>query len=379
LRRVPWTLALCLSTACAFGLGLGISHHFASRSGGATGRQSALAEVRLELDRHYYRPLNERVLGLPTVPLIVAALQDQYTAYLDPGQYSLLRRQTASSYPGIGVTVLPGRGGLVVAQAAPGPARRAGLRPGDLIVTANNESLAPLAFEAAVARILGREGTVVRLRVIRGQRELDFRVVRRRIAISSVTSAMVIDGSRHIGYIRLAAFRTGSADAVRRAVLKLQRGGATGFVLDLRANPGGLLDQAVDVSAVFLARGVVATIDGAHVRKRAFTVSGGPATQRPLVVLVDRFSASSAEVTAAALRDNDRALIVGDRTFGKTLVQSIEPLSNGAALKLTTARYLTPSGRDISRRGIEPDVVARDDPATHVDEALATALRVLPA
>jgi carboxyl-terminal processing protease len=160
---------------------------------------------------------------------------------------------------------------------------------------------------------------------------------------------------------------------LERALRKLERQNAAGIVLDLRGNPGGVFDQAVGVSSLFLDRGVIVTLVGVHSGRHVYTAKGG-ATRLPLVVLVDRKSASAAEIVAAALQDNRRAVIVGENTFGKALVQSIRPLGNGAALRLTTAHYVTPSGADISLRGVAPDLHAVDDPKTPLDEALQAAL-----
>lgn len=148
-------------------------------------------------------------------------------------------------------------------------------------------------------------------------------------------------------------------------------------MLDLRENPGGLLDQAVAVSSLFLRPGVVVSLSGAHNPSRVYRTFAVARTGRPLVVLVDRYSASSSEIVAAAMRDHHRATIVGERTYGKALVQSLDPLDNGAALELTIARYYTPAGDDISTVGIRPDIHAVDRPGTSQDEALAAALRVL--
>jgi carboxyl-terminal processing protease len=177
--------------------------------------------------------------------------------------------------------------------------------------------------------------------------------------------------------VRLSAFRSGAAMVLSRELRRLQRLGAQGFVLDLRQNPGGLLDQAVAVASLFVEHGIVVSLVSRHEPRAVFRAAGAVATRLPVVVLVDRFSASSSEIVAAALRDHHRATVVGERTFGKALVQSIDPLGGGAALELTIARYFTPSGRDISNVGIAPQIRARDNPRTATDEALATALRVL--
>jgi len=177
--------------------------------------------------------------------------------------------------------------------------------------------------------------------------------------------------------VRLSAFRSGAAMVLSLELRRLQRLGAQGFVLDLRQNPGGLLDQAVAVASLFVEHGIVVSLVSRHEPRAVFRAAGAVATRLPVVVLVDRFSASSSEIVAAALRDHHRATVVGERTFGKALVQSIDPLGGGAALELTIARYFTPSGRDISNVGIAPQIRARDNPRTTTDEALATALRVL--
>jgi carboxyl-terminal processing protease len=179
------------------------------------------------------------------------------------------------------------------------------------------------------------------------------------------------------GVVHLSAFRVGAAVVLGRELRALDRLGAQGFVLDLRQNPGGLLDQAVAVSSLFLDRGVVVSLTGEHQPREVFRAIGGTVTHKPLVVLVDRYSASSAEIVAAALRDHHRAVLVGERTFGKALVQSIEPLQDGAALELTIARYTTPAGTNISGVGVKPQIYAVDDPRTRQDEALVAALRVL--
>jgi carboxyl-terminal processing protease len=179
------------------------------------------------------------------------------------------------------------------------------------------------------------------------------------------------------GEIRLSAFRAGASQVVAREVRLLGRQGAQGFVLDLRHNPGGLLTQAVAVSSLFLDRGVVVTLAGAHYDRTVFRAAGHALTRLPLVVLVDRSSASSAEIVAAALSEHARATLVGERTYGKGVVQWLDPLGNGAALMLTVARYYTPLGHDLSRVGIAPRVHAVDDPDTGKDEALEAALRVL--
>ncbi len=181
-----------------------------------------------------------------------------------------------------------------------------------------------------------------------------------------------------IGHIRVLAFRTSAVEAIESRAETLLDQGARGFVLDLRGNPGGLFSQAVGTVSLFLADGVVCVTEGAHQDRRTTEVTGrAPLADVPLVVLVNGGSASAAEVVAAALDENERATIVGERTFGKTSVQSLRELTNGSALKLTTAVFLTPDGRDLTLTGVRPDVKAADAPATRRDEALLRAAAVL--
>jgi carboxyl-terminal processing protease len=338
---------------------------------------AVVEQVRAALAAEYYRPVPASVLHLGSVPEIISALGDPYTAYLAPPDYQLFRQQTESHYSGIGASVLPSPRGLVVVSLRPGPAVTAGLHAGDMIVRIDGVSSARLGMAGAKARILGPRGTRVRLEVLRGRTRFFVDLTRGLVPAPNVDATLLSYGGRRWGDLRLGAFRAGSGAALRNEIRALVHRGAGGFVLDLRGNPGGLLDQAVAVSSLFLDKGVVVSIAGAHSPREVYRASGHVATRLPLVVLVDRYSASSSEIVAAALDDNQRATLVGERTFGKALVQSLDPLDNGAALEITIARYTTPSGRNISGIGVVPRIHAVDDPRTSRDEALETALDVL--
>jgi carboxyl-terminal processing protease len=217
-------------------------------------------------------------------------------------------------------------------------------------------STAALSFHEALGRILGRPGSKVTLRVLRDGRVLQFEVVRRAFSLHPVHARLV----GRIGMLRIEAFSSGTAAASAAAVKRLTRQGARAIVLDLRGNPGGLLDQAVRVVSLFLRPGAsVVSLAGAHRPLRILYARGGSASTIPLAVLVDGSSASASEVVAGALKDHGRATIVGEPTYGKSLVQEIVQLPSGAALKLTVARYLTPAGLDISRNGVRPDIRSR--------------------
>ncbi len=375
MRRPLVLLTAGLVLAGPFGLG----YELARQNRGATPVRipTVVDRVREALAARYYRPVPTRVLRLGSVGAMISALGDPYTAYLPPPDYRLVRQETAARYSGIGVSVLPSRAGLVVAALRPGPALAAGVRVGDTIVGIGGAPAGRLGAAQALARILGPRGTQVRLQLLRDGRLLHL-TVRRDVVRAPVVHAQLLSyAGRRWGEVRLSSFRAGTAGLLRRELETLQQQGARGFVLDLRDNPGGLLDQAVAVSSLFLDRGVIVSVSGAHTPLHTYRAGPRGATRLPLVVLVDRYSASSAEVVAAALRDNRRATVVGERTFGKALVQSLDPLGNGAALELTVAHYYTPSGEDISGTGVVPQVHAADDPRTPEDEALGAALRVL--
>ena len=334
-------------------------------------------KVREALTGRYYRSVPPDVLRLGSVDAMLSALKDPYTRYLAPPSYRLVRRESASRFSGIGAAVLPSAAGLVVTGLEPGPAQSAGVAVGDTIVRIGDTSARGLAVTAALTRMTGPPGSSVRIELARGGRFF-WLTLRRELVHAAIVDGRLLsfEGMRW-GEIRLSAFRAGAAQVVARELRVLAHQGAQGFVLDLRDNPGGLLTQAVAVSSLFLDRGVVVTLDGAHYDRTVFRAAGRALTRLPLVVLVDRSSASSAEIVAAALSEHSRATLVGERTFGKGVVQWLDPLGNGAALMLTVARYYTPLGHDLSRVGIGPQVHAVDDPATRSDEALAAALRVL--
>jgi carboxyl-terminal processing protease len=229
----------------------------------------------------------------------------------------------------------------------------------------------------ATSRILGTPGTRVHLVLTRGGKTLDVHVERAVIHAPAVHARLISFAGRRWGDVQVSTFRVGTSVLLRRELHVLQQQGAAGFVLDLRQNPGGLLTQAVTVASLFIDRGVVVSLQGAHQPHQVLRAIPGTATNLPLVVLVDRYTASAAEIVAAALHDHHRATIVGEHTFGKALVQAVDPLDNGAALELSIAHYSTPSGADLSGVGLMPQIAARDNPATPQDEALAVALHVL--
>jgi carboxyl-terminal processing protease len=338
---------------------------------------SPVDEVREALAARYYRPVSQGVLRLGSVGAMLSALRDPYTAYLDASGYRLVQRDTAASYSGIGVEVLPTAKGLVVAVVQSGPAARAGVRRGDVIVRIGGRSVAGLDAAEALDRVDGATGDRIRLALDRRGRMLVVSVRRGVVRAPTVEARMVVYAGSRWGVVQLASFRAGAAALVGSDVERLQRQGARGIVLDLRGDPGGLLSQAVAVSSLFLNGGVVVSLSGAHHVHEVLDATRGAVTKLPMVVLVDHYTASSAEIVAAALSQRGRAALVGERTFGKGVVQAVDPLHNGAALVLTVARYFAPDGQSIDHVGVVPQLRAEDNPRTPQDEALLAALHTL--
>ena len=382
MRKLGGFAGVSLLLAGAFALGLGLTR---AKGDGTTSLEArdepvrVIDEVRSELVAGYYRRIPADVLRRRKIEAIVSGLRDPYTEYLAPAEYAALKARTARGYGGVGLTVRPGRGYLVVKAAMPGPARAAGIRRGDRIVSIDGHRVRRLPFDRSLALIKGREGTTVRL-TVRRPREgtLSVTVKRTEIELAAVRARLVRVGGTNLAHVRVLSFRAHTVADLTRETKALLARGAKGVVLDLRDNPGGLLSQAVGTVSLFLESGVVCVTEGVHRGRDTYRVSGrAPFAPVPLTVLVDSGSASAAEVVAAALDDQARAKVVGVKTYGKAAVQSVREVSNGGALKLTTAVFLTPNGDNLATRGLRPDVRALDDRATPADEALGRAADVL--
>ena len=334
----------------------------------ATGSRAALpwqeaslfAEVYERIKRDYVDEVDDHALMEKAIRGMVAAL-DPHSAYLDSQEFDEIRLSTMGSYPGVGIEVVAGGGMVKILRPIDGsPAQRAGLRAGDQIVRIDGTDIgADLA--GAIARMRGASGSVVQLSVRRdGSPELlEFALRREQVEVHSVLAESLEPG---FGYVRITTFSETTAQDVARAISRLKRdnpGGMQGLLLDLRNNPGGVLEAGVAVADDFLSSGVIVTADGRtpEARFRMDASHGDLINGAPLVVLVNAASASASEIVAGALKDHGRALLVGRRTYGKGSVQTVLPLSHGGAVKLTTSRYFTPSGASIHGKGIVPDVL----------------------
>jgi carboxyl-terminal processing protease len=340
--------------------------------------QDLSAQVLRILRDEYYLDIDETALQERSVDALLEELDDPYTTYLDPDELAALDFHNDGAYVGVGLQVAARDEAVMITRVFPdSPAQEAGIRAGDRLVAVGGDAARGSELESVLGRIRGPEGSDVALTVrTPGAEPRTLDLTRSRIKVPAVEARIVRDGDRSVGYLRLLRFTRGASEALRVKAEQQLAAGVDGLVLDLREDPGGLVSEALGVAGVFLPEGSeVVTTEGRNSPRRTLRTDDEPVGEGvPLAVLVDRNSASSSEIVAGALRDGDRATLVGERTFGKALVQSTWLLRDGGALKLTTARYLTPSGFDLAERGLPPDVKAVDDPGTKTDEALDAAL-----
>ncbi len=320
-------------------------------------------------------------------------LDDPYTRFMDPQEFRNMQIDTSGELTGVGIQLAQDEESkelVVVSPIEDTPAFEAGILARDVIVKIDGQSTEGMDVNQAVSLIRGPVNSEVTLTIRRGEQELDFNLQRARIEIHPVRYTVQQGTSGDVGYIRLNQFSANAAEEMESAIKDLESKNVTGYVLDLRGNPGGLLYASIDIARMWIDDGtIVSTVDrqGISDQERA---NGSALTDKPLVVLVDGGSASASEILSGALQDNHRAELVGTQTFGKGLVQSVRTLRDGSGLAVTVAKYLTPSGRDINHEGIAPDVVVeltdeqrqalidnRDDIGTAADPQYAKALEVL--
>ena len=338
-------------------------------------------QVLTDLERNYYKPVDAAKLGQAGIAAMIASLHDPYTVYFSPQQAKQFGQELSGTYSGIGIAVVPKAGRLTVMKVFPGsPAAQARIVPGEVIVSVDGVSTAGQSESTTVARIAGPAGSTVRLQLRRSaaSRPIDLTLKRRSISLPLTTSRLLRDHGMKVGYVALSSFSQGAGRRVRQAIAGLQRRGARWIVFDLRDNGGGLVSEAGSVASDFLPAGkTVATMQGLHSARDVVKTSGGAPTRLPLVVLVNGNTASASEIVTGALQDYRRATIIGTRTFGKGVVQTVLPLSGGAELKITIAAYRTPLGRDINHKGLEPSIVVGRHAGAGTDTTLTRALRFI--
>lgn len=326
----------------------------------------------------YRGPVDRDRLERVAAAAAAASLGNRWTQYLTPEQYRELMRASEGTYTGIGIRVKKTPDGVLIREVFPGsPAASAGLVKGDLITSVGGIPVARRGAEKSVIAIAGKPGTQVTLGIrTPGGATKTVKVTRGDVTVPLVEGRIVQGDGCKVAVVSLDRFDVGAGDAVRDEVNTLLGKGATAVVLDLRGDPGGLLDEAVNVAGDFLKRGqVVVSVKGRTTPEEVRKAEGNPIdADIPVTVLVDRNSASASEIVTGALKDNGRARVVGEPTFGKSEVQVTQRTSDGGAVKVTIAGYLTPKGTDIGKKGVQPDVRVVDDPATDADEALDVAV-----
>jgi carboxyl-terminal processing protease len=341
------------------------------------------AEVINDVKDMFYKPVKESDLEQASLKGIVSSLKDRYSEYFTPKEAKAFTQNLNGQFEGVGMTIDSSdtKKGLVVRMVFDGsPAKDAGIGPSDVIVAVNGKSILGKPADASTGMIRGPAGTSVSLTVKKHGTGAPktVKVERKAIDIPLVRSRVVVKNGKKLAVIRLFQFSHGAHTQVADAVKKAQAKGAKGIVLDLRGNPGGELLEGRDVPSLFIKKGLIVSTRGRHSpEQKLFATGDAIAPDTPMVVLVDKNSASAAEIAAGALRDDGRATVVGQKTFGKGVFQQVENLQNGGLLKLTVGGYYLPKGENLAGDGIDAQVKARDNPKTKRDEALPVALRTL--
>jgi carboxyl-terminal processing protease len=358
----------------------------------ATFNQVDWEAVRTEyLDRTY----TDQEEAYVAIREMLEQLEDPYTRFMDPQEFRNMQIDTSGELTGVGIQISQDEDTndiLVVAPIEDTPAFESGIRAQDVILAIDGESTEGMDLNDAVSKIRGPVGSEVTLTIRRGEREIDFPITRARIEIHPVRYNTQVSPEGDIGYIRLTQFSSNAASEMSEAIEDLETQEVSGYILDLRSNPGGLLYSSIDIARMWLDEGgIVSTVNRQGVVDEE-EANNRALTDKPLVVIVDGGSASASEILSGALQDNQRAVIVGTQTFGKGLVQSVRSLADGSGVAVTVAKYLTPDGRDINENGIAPDVeidiseeqgelLAEDRTliGTEADPQFAEALKILNA
>jgi carboxyl-terminal processing protease len=318
------------------------------------------------------RPLSEREETYGAIEEMLANLEEPFTRLLRPDQYHNLQVSTSGELSGVGlqININPDTGKLeVVAPIAGSPAEAANIAPRDRILAIDGVDTSNLSLDEAASRMRGPKGTTVSLTIEPNQAEAtsirQVELIRDRISLSSVFAILDRETTNlPIGYIRLSQFSANATQDIAHAVRNLEKQGAQAYILDLRNNPGGLLQAGIEIARLWLDEGAIVYTVNRQGTLDTFTAAGPALTENPLVVLVNQGTASASEILAGALQDNERAILVGEKTFGKGLIQSLFELPDGSGLAITVAKYETPNHKDIHKLGIIPDRIVPQDPLT---------------
>lgn len=355
---------------------------------------STYEQVMKDLDENYYKPVDQTKVTYSGIGGMLLAFEDPYTYFMEPDRYKNMKEENEGNFSGIGAVLQTNKQGQVTIREImkSSPAGKAGLKVGDIIIKVNGDNAENQDINDVVKKIRGEMGTDVTLTILRSEEKpFDVTVTRDRIVDITVTTKMA-DEKDGIGYVRLHQFNQIADAEVNKALNELASGGMKGVILDLRGNPGGLLDQAVNVASEFVKKGAVVIIQNKGGIRTNLNVNNSVQNHEifPVVVLVNGYSASASEIVSGAIKDHNAGTIMGSTTFGKGLVQSVVPLLDGSAVSITTAKYLTPNDIDINKKGIEPDYFVKElenydpyEPSTDVQltaaiEVMKVKLGILP-
>lgn len=306
---------------------------------------------------NYYKELDEDNLIEGAIKGMFSSIGDPYTLYMDAKEYSDLVTRTQGIYGGIGVIVTPGEDGYVtvVSPIEDTPGERAGLIPGDRIISVNGEAIFGDKLDYAVDLMKGEPGTEVKLSILRdgGKEMFDVSIIREEIRLKTVRSEVM---EKNIGYIRISMFDEQTAKDFKEHLQLLKKKNVKGIILDLRNNPGGLLDECIEIADEILGEQIIVYTEDRNKNKKVER-SDKRQLELPIVVLVNKGSASASEILAGAIKDGEKGKIIGTTTFGKGLVQQVKPLTDGTGFKFTISEYFTPNGTNIHGTGVEPDIV----------------------
>lgn len=330
-------------------------------------------DVYNKIESRYPGKVDQKELLYGAIRGTVDSLGDPYSLFLAPEERNRFFEEIKGEFSGIGAEITQqGDQYVVVSPVAGSPAEAAGLKPQDIVLSVDGKAASDFGFNELINAIRGPKGTIVELKVKRGDEEKTFQVTRDTITVSSVDYTQRDDG---LAYIRITQFGDDTVQRMTDAAKQVKDAKARGVVLDLRNNPGGYLDGAIDVASLFVKDGtIVKEQDKVGEEKSYVPTLESVLGDVPLVVLVNDGSASAAEIVAGAIQDHNRGKLVGVKTFGKGSVQEVEDLADGSALRLTVAAWLTPNGRAINKQGIEPDIQVNDDESTPADEQLDRAV-----